>query len=98
MRTLEYRGGNYILVGKEGLGKKSIFKMAAEICECLYQNFDNVDEDKISERYFSQLKESFLKNKKSILVIDANSTYYKSWLLFLERLKSGYLLQFLFKN
>jgi len=43
MRTLEYRGGNYILIGKEGLGKKNIFKMAAEINQCKYQNFDSIE-------------------------------------------------------
>ena len=28
MRTLEYQGGNYILIGKEGFGKKVLFKIA----------------------------------------------------------------------
>jgi hypothetical protein len=48
VRTLEYRGGNYIMIGKEGIGKKNIFKMAADICDCKYKSFDGLESDKIS--------------------------------------------------
>lgn len=63
LRILEYHGGNYILIGKEGLGKKTMFKMAALLVKFNWKSAENVEESKIAEFVFDNLKECLIKDK-----------------------------------
>ena len=52
----------------------------------------------LHDTYFVILKESFLRSKTTVVTLDAGGRSFWEFLLFFERLKSGYPLKSLFRN